>query len=493
MDFPLRKASAVLPLALLVLSSPARAESGAPKPLRVVTDASGMPRCIERVDLPGAIHVSYAGDRYVKRVRIAELPLEQAIPQGRNCSNWRDWGPALPGGHEVRATETTVWGQPLPESALLAFAQARNGATEVHEKTAAEYLDHHPIAHFTFRLNRALTGRLGVGFVSEIYHEYLERKPRNAAIRSQFLSNLGRLEQGTMRPLSERAAAIRFVMIPGVGGNRVEITETSPANLLEAFGGLPKIFKQIGVRFHVLQSAAMAPIHKNVAAVTPRIREILSLGEDIILLGGSRGLPEMMGALAQLKQQPPVPGSGRILGVVNISGLATGSFLCDTAANTPVIGVMKGVAWLGRLLGIKPLNQFTHDNVQALLDMTSRNIPRYMQAVLPDVPKDLPYLSLVGTQHGNGLARTQEEIRSLQKMIIRPVIQSAGANDGYVEYPGTDIPEAWGLNNQALVFNSTHMIVDGRYNEDWAFTPDERGRMLLAGVFHTLLDLAHVR
>ena len=458
--------------------------------LRVWTNPSGMPQCVDREVETGAVLFRYSGDRYTKKVWILNAGFPQGDTEGRNCENAETWSPETTlGWRELRGDETSISGVTLDTSTLNALAQARNGASRVHENSGDEYLAKHPIADFTRTVNQRMAGQLGMGFTSEVYHAWLEKKPKNAEAKRHFLNLLQRIEQGQQTSLAERAAQVRFVMIPGVGGNFEEITQDSPPALLEGFGGLPRIFKSIGLRFHLLKSATMAPIDDNIAVVLPRIREILSSGENIILIGGSRGLPEMMGVLARLKQEPPAQGAGKILGVVNLSGLAAGSLLCDAGVKWPVPSVVRNLVRAAKLLKIAGSEKISDRNVQAIIEMSSGPMSAYFEKLLPQVPRDVPYLSLVGTRHGNGLADGQPEIRRLQNMLIRPIIPQAAANDGYVEYPGTDLPEPWGLDSRTLVFNASHMIVDGEYTPEWKFSDPRRGGILLSGLFHMLLDM----
>lgn len=458
--------------------------------LRVWSNISGMPQCVDREVETGAVLFRYNGDRYTKKVLILNAGFPHGDTEGRNCENAENWSPETTlGWRELRGDELTIAGVPLDSATLSALAQARNGANTVHENTGEEYLTKHPIPEFTRTVNQRMAGKLGMGFTSEVYHAWLEKKPKNAEAKRHFLRLLQRIEQGQQPSLAARAAHVRFVMIPGVGGNAQEITQDSPPALLEGFGGLPRIFKSIGLRFHLLQSATMAPIDDNIAVVLPRIREILSSGEDIILIGGSRGLPEMMGVLARLKQEPPANGSGKILGVVNLSGLAAGSLLCDAGVKWPVPSVVRNLVRAAKLLKIAGSEKISDRNVHAIIEMSSGPMSAYFEKLLPEVPRDVPYLSLVGTRHGNGLADGQPEIRRLQNMLIRPIIPQAAANDGYVEYPGTDLPEPWGLDSRTLVFNASHMIVDGEYTPEWKFSDPQRGGILLSGLFHMLLDM----
>jgi hypothetical protein len=47
--------------------------------------------------------------------------------------------------------------------------------------------------------------------------------------------------------------------------------------------------------------------------------------------------------------------------------------------------------------------------------------------------------------------------------VIRPSIAGAGANDGYIEYPGNAIPTKLVAKSYTLTLNGTHALVDSTF------------------------------
>jgi hypothetical protein len=97
----------------------------------------------------------------------------------------------------------------------------------------------------------------------------------------------------------------------------------------------------------------------------------------------------------------------------------------------------------------------------------------YQQIQSTGLPQGTDYISVVGIVPGDGLT-SDSGIEPIQDAITRPFID-VGANDGYVEYPGTQFPPELAPRNYTIPVDASHVFIDGTFDgENLSSTKNRR-------------------
>jgi hypothetical protein len=218
-----------------------------------------------------------------------------------------------------------------------------------------------------------------------------------------------------------------------------------------------------GMAVKVVRTNSYDPIAKNAGIVRSALDMELRAGKNVILVGLSKGGSESLLALSMLtsklegKDKPA--GYGKVEAYLGLSGVYGGSFLVDYAGQMPQQLIF------GQVLK----NEYRNDgktlpSLDGVLDIRSENMDSVMSQVARNgLPQETTYFSILGTIAGNGLAAKGNDIRRLQDELIRARLEKFGANDGYIEYPGTAIPQKLVRKSFAATMNSSHALVDGTF------------------------------
>ena len=103
------------------------------------------------------------------------------------------------------------------------------------------------------------------------------------------------------------------------------------------------------------------------------------------------------------------------------------------------------------------------DDLDSMKTITTAFIRGYVKNIWPKLPKNLVIVNLVGTLL-DGLSTPGSTIRIVQDQLIRTQLtNNLGANDGYIEYPGTMVPSGVGRKSVVLVANASHNFLDGSF------------------------------
>lgn len=437
-------------------------------------DDRGMPRCVypefggggHGLLLRWDAHEKYR--REIEYARIEDIGLSMPGPMASadflSCSDWEriqertdlNWRKLPEQSHEIGGYE-------LPRSTLKALAQVRVGATELHsELTAEEYLDHHPIEQYDRDLNRDLTHRFGVGFTSEIFGAWTRSRPENR----QLVEDLHRHLEN---PQAQEALASQF-------SDRTIIIANGIGN--DPRGGRLKIifqdFESFGIRTDAFDTGPYETVGDNSDQILRQLEEALGRGQKVILLGASKSYPEILRAVSRVRDP-----SG-IQAIIAISGLTDGSLLADWLTDNFLYPFWRGLASLVHLF----IPHADALNLEVFRSVNTRKIRELYRDAAPRLPKHILYVNLIGVMGGDGLT-TEPSIRPLQNKLIRGTFNDYGANDGYVEYPGNQIPESWGLHSYSLVVNGSHQLTDGGF-EDLSLGQAPTRRRFFQALFETL-------
>lgn len=482
-------------------------------PAQVTWDRNGMPRCLLSAEAPAkqAFHILFRwnNDPYQRDV-VAEYKgyawyndrtgrsvngyavarefdcfRKESVSLGTKSSDLEGSLTGFPYPNRiVRSQDGEVFGVVLPAEVQDAFEQVRRGASVYRgasEATAALYLAAHPISEFTLELNRELTPKYGVGFVSEIYSQWILSKPKNSQFKDQMMAHAresGVLPSGFLAPRFKERHAI---IIKGLGHE---------LSFAKRYSILFENLTEMGVQYTIVQTRSNDPLLTNSALVAQELRRVLDSGKDVILISLCKGAPESLLALSKVTAEReaqksvgfPVPPT-RVEAVLALSGAYGGSFVVDWVQHIPQWWFIKG----------KLLEEYKKDRVevptmQGLLDLAPENMGRVLQQTLVSlpIPRDAIYVNVVGVQGGNGLSQDREYMSGLQNA-IRDNLKGYGANDGYFEFPNTQLPDSAGDRVYTIPANATHGLVDGDL-DGLKVREKSDNRRILSGLLMAILD-----
>jgi hypothetical protein len=460
----------------------------------VFSDSGGMPKCLA-IDQTKHILFSWSQDLYSREIFAsledgAAAKTDDCTSKDRHFINEKKELTKLSAQEiTLKPEDTSVFGFQLSDEVLASLKQVRNGANLLRpsdEITAEAFLLKHPLPQFTVEVNRELTEKYGVGFVSELYKLTLIQSPANAMMREKILSNINLEKQNSAPLLSQEFKDYTVVIVYGYGyklnGNR-------------RFADLRNDLIEFGLDVQAADTDPFGDTAENSKIVTSLLTNLINQGRKIILLAGSVGGTEALGAVADVAKDqatlPTKPNRGSVEAVVNLSGIVTGSFLIDWATSNALI-------W--HFVKSQLYKQFNAQGAGLTSDKAVDSIrglgKKYTQAFYVEHPvgydKHPLYLNVVGVTGGNGLIK-DASINKLQDQAIRPQIKKGfGANDGYIEYPGTEVPAAAGLETYTVAFDASHVILDGSF-EGISMAEKPTRQLVLKGMLQSIADVFAAR
>jgi hypothetical protein len=247
-------------------------------------------------------------------------------------------------------------------------------------------------------------------------------------------------------------------------------------------------FEAMGADSELLMTDAYGTLLENSQLLENQIDTFLAKGQNLILVGTSKSIVELIGALARLapklegNERPP--GYGKIEALVSISGLMQGSVLADWLDRQWGTNLFNGVVNLLAKLS----DQYSLKAIASYRIMNSNSLTEWYQEYAPRIPKSVLYVNLIGITPGDGIAK-DSFLNQLQTYLVRPAILDYGAYDGYVEYPGSSMPNEWAPKIVRLTVDSSHSLLDGSFR-DLPLDQESSRRTFFAGLFHSIADLA---
>ncbi|MFL5812228.1 MAG: hypothetical protein ACJ763_01515 [Bdellovibrionia bacterium] len=431
-----RRRSFILALNIFLCVVPAATCSAA----QWTVDEGGMPRCVSTGNKT-VLYQWNLKDSYARKIHSSAIPM--------SCERWME-GIGAP-------QQTLRWGN--DSEILQRLEQVKQGGNVYHEEPdGATYLAHHPIREFTLETNRELSKRYGKGFAGEVYQAWIESQPANAAFRARYLKTLSSIHSA--RP-SKRERGLRALVVMGLGWDQ-DIKASTP----DYVKNFVTEIQQTGIETTILRRPPLGTYEENVALLVPQIETQLRAGGDIILFGLCKGSTEMLAATSQVlssyldserTQKSRPAGYGRIVAVINLSGMFRGTFFSEFA------GSLHGTRTLGRILRKMPIPKLEEagEYERALPSISVEHLSQVRSQFITGLPSDAVYLEVVGVVPGNGLiANDAATMRTFQNL-DRALHLSVGANDGFIEYPGNTLPNDVSPYHSVIVFNGTHMLTDG--------------------------------
>src|SRR5690606_28752455 len=104
------------------------------------------------------------------------------------------------------------------------------------------------------------------------------------------------------------------------------------------------------------------------------------------------------------------------------------------------------------------------EDIESFRDLSIQNTSSLMSRVASTFPRDIEVFNLIGIERADGLI-DDPKIGFLQNSVVRGEQYSrflrSGANDGYVEYPGTAVDDNFAENVYTMAANASHIVLDG--------------------------------
>ncbi len=469
------------------------------------------PRCLA-LDAPLNLFFRWnEADRYARTVEATRDP--------RPCSAWRaviaerreGWVP-VPIHHtrdDARDDVTAVvnvLGVALPDDVVLELEQVRGGARQMRARGVGvdEVLARQTLP-LTLADNADLTERYGHGFAGAVYARAVHNEANNAWAFARLEEDMTRmLGAGEAQALQEMKARDNVVVLVSMGLGWDETVDEHTVGYVKAF---VETVQSIGVPVEVLERNTWGGLAENAALLQKTVERHLAAGKDVVLLGLCKGVPELLaGAVAAVAptlddaraQTRRAADRGRVVGVINMSGMLSGILFGDWVAPfaTPL-------AAGGAVLGAIPLRtvQETGHYMAVLPQLSTSKVERFTAAFLPGLPSDAVYIDVVGVVPGDGLL--VEDIGAMGPFIEadRRRDLAKAANDGFVRYPGNELPrtvpgrgagkadavEPLAARHYTVVMSGSHMLFDGAFGP-WSMASLDNQRALFRATVNFVVD-----
>jgi hypothetical protein len=428
--------------------------------------ADPVPTCLSTWDENVSIELNYnKNDRYDRTIAARKV--------GASCSQiLRPGGPSkiLP----LSATE--IDGIKLDKFHQNAIYWIRKGSNYVLPigYTAKKYLFEHPIQTYSLKLNQELTQRFGHGFSGEIYREWLLSQWSNRHARDSiktflrdYLTKGGEFTKNDIRLRSQNTL---LLVSMGLGWDEGPDQPFYVKDFL-------KQIQASGMETLILKRDAMGTIPENIRALIPQVHKALLTGKDIMVMGLCKGMPEVLAATAGVfKTRPDL--RNKLKGVIGISPMMSGLYWADFQKANP------GFELIHFLLELIPGKkaQSGSDYLTALETMNSTDVNELYKDVRPQIPTNIPFVNLVGVIPDNGILKNDTTAMMPFIKANKLLNIGKGANDGFLEYPKTQITSAWGTKVFNIPLEGSHMITDGKFDE-----LDFRNPKNLLGLYYAIL------
>lgn len=382
-------------------------------------------------------------------------------------------------GTELEEDATQAEGFRLDANALRALKQVRRGGNRYREEsTPEEFLKHHPLERLTRDLNYRLTLDYGPGWVGSVFKYLRDLRPPNVELKHDLLSYLERSR--VPAPLGERYRGITFVFAKGYMEDPRKSRVAALIRVLEAAG-----LKVENFPIESTDSVVM-----NAKLVEKDLRARLGRGERLVVVGVSKGAPEIMSALARMRDEVDAAARGeteslpgRIEAVVSISGTIGGSFLVDWSLGFPQWLYLENMIRNEAKASGIPMK----DVRSGFEQQGAKFLTEYMGHYGAMLPQEPVYFEVSGVLTKKGVARDTFLNQLQRERLDSWIFPKHAANDGFIEYPGTEIPSDWVPRLWQMTFTSSHSLLDGKY-EGYPMWEDATRDRVIEAIFQSLAD-----
>lgn len=356
-----------------------------------------------------------------------------------------------------------VFGQKLSRTQLDILTQIRYGARFLRQDLkAVDFIRRYQIQDYNFQLNRELTALYGPGFSGEVYQAVVEAKSENIQAQQVFMSFYEQAlkdQDAAALHLARRGAGIHVLSSVGLGwGSDPQKFDAKTPPWVSDFA---REFTTTGMETTLLQREAVAPIRSNVEQIKPQIRQALLTHPRLFLTGLCKGVTEMLLAWAEVEDEWTRSGgrpanAGRIVGVLNMSGMNHGVYFADELDENFFAPALK---WL--IENVPLAGRERQGYPKALETMTTAEVKKFSDFYFPRIDHQIPYLNLVGIIKKGGKLEDNNALMNTFFSLNQSLGILPAAHDGFIEYPGNEVPKIYAPHSATLAIESSHMLSDG--------------------------------
>lgn len=423
----------------------------------IIRDKNGYPRCLENIDGKN-LFLKYARRSITRRVRYTYSKTACKDWKHAKLATWKNLD------DETRAK--------LSEPMQFQIEQLEKKTIEFREeRTVSEFIDNHNITTYTRELNRELTPKYGAIFSAEVFKELTERRPGNRQFREYVLSEL--IKKPITEPFVEYKDKVKLVVSFGLGWSD-DFGRAAPYYIKDFLSDI----ESLGLEVVYLDKNPFGTVKNNVRRMIPQLESELKKEKKVILLSLCKGTPELLSALASLKNHDL---REKIIGHVNLSGMLSGTFFADIAMSVIVPKL------LSPFLKVIPIQTMKDAGRMASSAsyMKSSVISETLSDVKGNIPDNILTVNVTGAPMSDRILRNGSPMAPVmkynywQKFLV-------SANDGFIELPHTIISEELAPNQVTLVIDSSHMLADG-YLENFELSKQEPRRALYQSILRFIL------
>lgn len=404
------------------------------------------------------------------------------------------------------------------------LSQVRLGGNIYREadiKTPKQYLSKNSITVYDKATNRDLTQKYGAGFSGDVYFEILLRSPENQQLLSETLGYMKKqLSAKTLdKELNARFKDVTFVIVKGFAHDRDNDERISP---------LSRVLKEFGFNILEFQTNPYGRTLGESQVIAEQLEKALLAGKKLVITSGSAATTQALGALAQLNEKHNGNVSkaypGKVLAYINLSGVVSGAFAPEAISSngllwTLIKGKMKGLIFgtheeleemKAKSMSLDGSKKDYMDleikryetrlayadvkgSIESFRDLSTKRIEKFFAPVAPHLPNDVIYYNFIGINKTNGIVK-DPKMNYLQTNYVRGKFSSffkkIGANDGFIEYPGTELTTEHIANGRiySLAFDAGHAILDGNFNKYPLMNQELNRKAVIGSVLFTLAD-----
>lgn len=444
------------------------------------------PRCFE---VESGLNIFFRwddADRYARTI--------EATRDARSCFDWRGVvRERQQGWVKVSDDDRSVFGSSFGNDIAADFAAIRDGANVVDGASVDDvFKDVMARGGFTADENARLTARYGHGFVGAVYQKSVFAEPKNAwafDVLERDMSRTVALGDAAARQEMQAKSKNLVVMVSmGLGWD-----ETVDEHTVGYVKDFIETVKSIGVEVDVLERQTFGTVEENTTILQKKVDAYLEAGKDVVLFGLCKGSPELFAAAARATassldehgaQTKRKAGRGRVVGAINMSGMLSGILFGDWVApyETPLaIG--------GAVLAAIPLRdtQEIGAYMKILPQLSTPRVAAFKQSFVAQLPKDAVYIDVVGVVPDDGLLK--KDIGAMGPFINtdRARDLAKASNDGFVRYPGNELPKDVAVRHYVVVMSGSHMLFDGAFGR-WSMESLDNQRALFRAAVRFVVD-----
>lgn len=400
--------------------------------------------------------------------------------------------------------------------------QVRGGATVYRPadiRTPELYFSKHAPINFTRSFNRRLTARYGSGFAGDVYGLVINSRPENAALRKEVLRNMETYlaNPSFTKLLGARFQGVSFVLVKGFAHDRNDDERISP---------LGRVLRSFGFDVIEFNSDPYGRLRPNSRVIADQLREQMEAGKRLVVVSASAATTQALGAIGMLSREHGNPFNaqfpGKVLAYVNLSGVVSGAFAPEAVSSNPLVWFFSrdqiADVMFGTAEGLKALRARAEATPSPGKEMVLREVARYerrlerrgepgvmesfrdlsvgrteafMRKTIPHLTNDIIYYNFIGINEGDGIVK-DPKTSAVQSRYVRgrfaSLFEDLGSNDGYVEYPGTELTTKMipGAQVYSVTFNASHVILDGHFDHHVMLDTPNNQRGIIGSILLTL-------